>query len=234
MVTREQFETLLSEDIFKTLENDGASDAITWSQRKLGVPETTKAGPYSDYVSWAVWKKESAGQGPQAASNDMSVLASYEILEDKIHTDVILLALNKGMNPTSLSTAPWANFHSGSRDYNLARALEDTPLSGAYITDLYKGLPTKSAAELNKFMDGLSSPDRARINEAMRRIFEREMEIIGASMNVPIICLGDDTLKYFNEIFRGTREPVFANHYSRAMSREFYSDQMNEIASNIF
>lgn len=217
MITEAQFNRLMEEDIF---------EAITDGEEISG---SEKGGLYSRHASWAVWK-ENSGEGLVKASNDKSVIASYDVLSEKIHANAVLLGLNSGTFFSSdVSEFPWATFHSGTRDYNLANAVRGTIISGAYMTDLYKGLPTRDGGALKKLLTSRGKDGSAKIHEAMRLIFEREMEILGASADVPVICLGLDTYVAFQKIFGKTRNPIFANHYAMAISKEKYSDQFKAI-----
>ncbi|GAA2945444.1 hypothetical protein ACFO7V_09755 [Glutamicibacter bergerei] len=224
MVTKEQFETLLAEDVFECVPEYRESNSVE------------PGGPFSDHVSWAVWREETEGLKPVKASNDKSILSFFELLEGEIHTNVILVALNSGkrINPDKDDWA-WSTFHSGPRDYFLSRALKGTRISGAYMTDIFKGLPTRTGADLLKENKSLSTEERASRFQAMKTIFNREMEILGVGSVEQIVCLGDDTYAAFDEMFKGERNYVKATHYSKqGISKEAYNEEMSSLDERLF
>lgn len=218
MVSENQFKTLMTQDIFANVPE----------AQELG--ESGRGGVYSDHASWAVWGKDT-GQGAGKAANDKSVLESYDVLKEIIHTNAILVGLNSGTHFTSDATvSPWSTFHSGSRDYFTAYATEGTPLEGAYMTDLYKGLPTQNAKALDQLFRARGSDYELRVNNAMEAVFEEEMMILGVGSDVPIICFGDDTHTKFERIFRGARKAVKAPHYSAFQyTLEEYAAKMRSV-----
>ena len=222
MVSEDQFNALMTQDIFANV------------PEAQGLGDSTRGGVYSDHASWAVWKKDTR-QGAQTAANDKSVLASYDLLKDTIHTNAILVGLNSGTHFTSdASISPWSTFHSGKRDWFTAQATSGTPLEGAYMTDLYKGLPTPNGAALRQLFKERGSEYEFQVKNAMKAVFEEEMKILGVGSDVPIICFGDDAHEDFNEIFQGSRKAVKALHYSAYQySLEHYVASMRNVIEEI-
>lgn len=207
----------MTEDVF------GKVEAPDWLISEPG-------GPFSQHASWAVWSKRT-DVGPIIASQDMAVVESYDALKDTIHANVILLAYNSGTHaPGAGAGQPWATFHCGRRDYLTAYGTVGTPLEGAYMTDFYKGLPTRTSKALqDKFKEG--GPEyEAGINKLMTAVFEREMEILGARPDVPVICLGVDAYKAFSEAFGDSRPAFLGPHAGNvALNKEAFADEMRPV-----
>ncbi|MDN3904354.1 hypothetical protein [Arthrobacter sp. YD2] len=217
MISESQFSTLMTEDVF------GKIEAPDWLVSEPG-------GPFSQHASWAVWSKRT-DVGPVKASQDMTVVESYDALKDIIHNNVILLGFNSGTHaPGAGAGQPWANFHCGSRDYLTAYGTAGTPLEGAYITDFYKGLPTRNSKELKDKLKAGGPEYEAGINKLMTAVFDREMEIIGAAPEVPVICLGFDTYQAFSKAFGDSRPAFRAPHAGHvALNKAAFADEMRPV-----
>ena len=83
--------------------------------------------------------------------------------------------------------------------------------------------------------ESLPAEERASRFQAMKTIFNREMEILGVASVAQIVCLGDDTYAAFDEMFKGQRNYVKATHYSkRNMSNEAYNEEINSLDEILF
>lgn len=217
MISESQFEKLMNEDVF------GEVEAPDWLVSKPG-------GTFSQHASWAVWSKRT-DVGLGKASQDMTVVESYDALKDIIHANVVLLGFNSGTHaPGDGAGQPWANFHCGSRDYLTAYGTVGTPLEGAYITDFYKGLPTRDSKELKDKLKAGGPEYEAGINKLMTAVFEREMEIISAGPDVPVICLGLDTYQAFTKAFGDSRPAFRAPHAGDfSLNKEVFADKMRPV-----
>lgn len=217
MILESQFEKLMKEDVFGEVE---ASDWLV----------SGKGEPFSQHASWAVWSKRT-DIGPIKASQDMTVLESYEALKDIIHANVVLLGFNSGTHaPGDGAGQTWANFHCGSRDFLTAYGTVGTPLEGAYITDFYKGLPTQTSKDLKDKLKAGGPEYEAGINKLMTAVFEREMEIIGAGPDVPVICLGLDTYEAFRKAFGDSRPAFRAPHAGDvSLNKENFAVKMRPV-----
>ena len=79
---------------------------------------------HRESASWAVWEDDNI---------------SYPARPAGLHTDAVLIAINRGGHgPGSTPLPPWTNFHTARKhnDHFLAVACRDTPLWGGYMTDL--------------------------------------------------------------------------------------------------
>jgi len=129
----------------------------------------------------------------------MDRLADYDRLRGTIHGDVVLVAFNKGLTYSNdedgnqpQDEPPWLNFHAGLNDHKLAAAIEEAAalqardgsrirdwLTGAYMTDFYKGLPTRDLDEFDEFCDILTAEQRSRIDAEMARLLCQEVALLG-------------------------------------------------------
>ena len=94
---------------------------------------------YQYYSSWAVWAEQGDGP-PRANVGDLSILDPIQnkSLLKTLNSNLILVALNISKGDIK---EPFANFHSNSphaTDFKIRYALKDTPLWGAYMTDIIK------------------------------------------------------------------------------------------------
>lgn len=172
---REQYDRLVDEDIY---------DA-TPAGRDIGGAEF--GGKFAQYGSWALW--DAFDTAPQAAARSAALIQEWEQVDGLLHNNVVLVALNLGRPDTAGLGAgdnrtrhegAWENFHSGGRDFVLARAIEQSPFRGAYITDFYKGLPTRTGREREIYLAERDPAASTLINTVMRSILDREIEILGA------------------------------------------------------
>jgi len=210
LITRKQYDALADTEI-----TEGSSEI----ESLLG---ESNLGTYAQYGSWAIWPDVSVK--PVATSQDKSVVNKFSAVEGTAHSNVVLVAYNLG-RPASPSHGAgdgknhherlWENFHSGSRDYALARATERTAFRGAYITDYYKGLPTNTTADLRELFKSKGKDWERQVEKAMCSILNYELSIIGAEA-VPIVALGKtDTVPVLLRNY-GPDRVSGARHYSRA------------------
>lgn len=185
---------------------------------------------FGQLASWAVWAEPVSGVTGTGWSRDKSVLARYEDLAGIIHADVIFVALNKGKNPIGQTETDWANFHSGRRDYTLAQAIRAADggmakLWGAYMTDLYKGLPTRTGTELAEWLDSTRSPTRDQVEKTMCDLLEKEIAILGARDPL-LVCLGVPTYAAVSRLMP-QRRSVRLTHYSyRQLDPDKYAAEL--------
>ena len=95
---------------------------------------------YQFYSSWAVWAEQ--GDKPKSNVGDLSVLdpKQNKNLLKTLNPNIILVALNISRGDIA---EPFANFHdksSRATDFKIRYAIKDTPIWGAYMTDIIKKL----------------------------------------------------------------------------------------------
>lgn len=162
-------------------------------------------------VSWAVWASRE-GATDTSWSRDTSIL-DYDNLAPTIHADAVLIALNDGGAERASSLPAWHMFHSGRRDFMLAEALEDTWLWGAFMTDFYKGMPTETGADLERYLDQLGGAKRDEIERVMADQIELELAILGVRDPL-LIALGGAAARVVKERLGARYRVEQLTHYS--------------------
>lgn len=104
-----------------------------------------RATPYRHISSWAVWDKVRPTARFHRHSN-LTLPVADPALRQVLRSDIVFLGLNPG-NAANDGVAPWAMFHTGPRhnDHFIAEALRCTPYWGAYMTDLFRQVESKSS-----------------------------------------------------------------------------------------
>ncbi len=167
--------------------------------------------------SWAVWASRE-GKENTSWSRDTSIL-HYGFLGDVIHADAVFIALNDGGAERADALPEWHMFHSGARDYMLAEAVEDTWLWGAYMTDFYKGMATKTAAELKGHLDSLGATERESLDQLMADQISAELTVLGARDPL-LIAIGNDAEKVVRDRFGSQYRVAKLTHYSAQQLRK--------------
>ena len=98
---------------------------------------------YQYWSSWAIWADQ--GDTPKSNVGDLSVLDpnTNPKLLPTLNPNIALVALNISRGDITL---PFGNFHdarSEATDYKIRYATNDTPLWGAYMTDIIKDFEEK-------------------------------------------------------------------------------------------
>jgi hypothetical protein len=106
-----------------------------------------KGLPLHKCASWALWN-QSNGDDTEIIEKSIS----------KLNPNIIFLGLNFAGDKLIINRpdwTPWKNFHfAGSRaDMRAKKILTGTQYEGAYMTDIVKYVPTRTAAELLKKID---------------------------------------------------------------------------------
>jgi hypothetical protein len=153
---------------------------------------------YSNHSSWAIWNPLN--------ESDATVI---EENKDDLNSKHVLLALNISEN---LENTPWINFHGGKHDRKIKYACNNTQLRGCYITDLFKRIPEKNSASIDKHLD-------EKIIEINVELFKEEMSDIGLTENSKFIVFGKSGSKianYFDKFFKPyfNNEVFYSYHYS--------------------
>lgn len=191
-------------------------------------------GVYAQYSSWAIYPNVDVK--PESAAQDPSAVNTFDAVEGIAHNNVVLVAFNLGRpeDPARGAKAGklrhdrdrmWANFHSGKRDYNIARGTEDTAFRGAYITDFFKGLPTRSIADFDVLMHTHNEEWRTRVKNAMHQVLDHELSLIGAEA-ASLVAFGRNKSKSTSVLkllrdFYGDKRVCSVDHYSGAVGRNY-------------
>ena len=132
---------------------------------------------YGEYASWAIWaENDDYTGGVEGMDVDIFQNVSMEILSE-LNPNFVLLGLNWSTGRPGILM----NFHS--RDSNIGKlryAIRNSPLHGAYMTDLIKNRSEPNSKELMKYLR--LNPE---VEEENVRSFEKEISMLGVER--PII-----------------------------------------------
>ena len=181
---------------------------------------------YQYYASWAVWAE---GEMPMHNVGDLSVLDptfNKQLLE-QLNPNIVLVALNIAAADIE---EPWGNFHSEwhhAQDYKIRHVMRDTPLWGAYMTDIIKDHPELVASNVEKFLGRNPDVEREHVES-----FKQELTDIGAE-KPKLIAFGNVV---YNILTRnlGNEFKIFRiRHYSHFMNRDTYRNEVLELCEQL-
>lgn len=143
-----------------------------------------------EIASWAIWDKSNYG--------DTSII---ETSVETINPNIVFVALNfGGVHLSIIDTEDWEvwqNFHSNSSmDKHLCNTLSGTRYEGAYLTDLFKCLPTSDETVLKEQIKA----GEIDIEKQVQLFFD-EISLLDSS-NLEIILMGNATERFFNDYFK--------------------------------
>ena len=182
---------------------------------------------YGQHASWAIWAKQ--GDTPKSNMGDMSVLdpeVNNNLLSE-LNPNIVLVALNFSEDITH---EPWENFHKyrpHATDFRTRYALRDTPLCGAYMTDILKDYPEKDSKKVDLHLKNHPELEQQNITR-----FHQEIMDIGAT-NPHFIAFGDIVYKILKRNmseFKIVKIP----HYAHRIAKEKYREQVKAILVNLF
>jgi len=128
------------------------------------------------HTSWAIWAEE--GNKPKSNVGDLSIFTSEDKLKNtlkKLNPNIVLAGLNgsNGNNEVDLNVTPFGNFHSGwhwATDFKIRYATVDTPLEGAFMTDVIKHHYETDSTLVLKELKKNPDYEREKVNEFFREI----------------------------------------------------------------
>lgn len=191
---------------------------------------------YGWCCSYAIWAN-SNGAGPKCGISDLSVLAIRKDnpFLDQRNSRYVLVGLNISRtdsdNPGAVETQDhepaFMNFHSGyarSRDFQLRRALEGTPVWGSWMTDIIKGYPKLKASEVMRDI-------RLKKLDVAPHIANFENELIDIGVKNPIlIALGKDVHEILCKNLDSKKHQIFRmTHYSAAVKSDVLRREVLDI-----
>ncbi len=136
----------------------------------------TLKSAYGSWSSWAVWNPVKVG--------DLSIFEPLGAMHPFLRADLVYV----GLNASRSLTAPWFNFHDGrqgSRDFILARTLNNAVFGGGYMTDIIKEAKNSNGADVSQKALTDDSILKAQAHE-----FCSEMAMLGASSDTRYIIFG--------------------------------------------
>jgi len=179
--------------------------------------EFTKS-KYGLHASWAVWPDE--GETPKSNMGDLSILERDETLS-KLNPNVVLVALNVSLD--GVVQKPFQNFHGkGGGAYKIRYALKDTPLWGAYMTDIIKDFPELESGKVGSYL----RKNRLFEEENIER-FRQELIDIGAT-DPTLIAFGNEVYDILERNLKDEFRFFKVLHYSHYISKEKYRERVLE------
>lgn len=171
---------------------------------------------YGSCSSWAIWN-----EGDQ---RDTSVIDGKI---DQLNTKYVFLGLNP--SDTIAKLPSWSNFHVGRHDRKLMFSCSNSELSGSYLTDIFKGIPTTNAAEFAVELEKCVTKDPEFINKQVDD-FNTEMTDIKMNKDTVFIVLGNDAKRYFKKYFqKGFKNNVlYIRHYSSRGTDEGWVNELGK------
>ncbi len=182
---------------------------------------------YGQHASWAVWAKQ--GTTPTSNMGNMSVL-DPEInknLLSELNPDIVLVALNFSID---IKHEPWENFHKyrpHATDFRTRYALRDTPLWGAYMTDILKDYPEKDSNKVKAHLKKHPELEQQNITR-----FRQEISDIGASKPL-LVAFGDIVYKILKQNLSNEFKIIKIPHYANwGSNKEKYREQVKKILNS--
>jgi hypothetical protein len=178
---------------------------------------------YQYWSSWAIWADQ--GDTPKSNVGDLSVLDpnTNPKLLPTLNPNIALVALNISRGDITL---PFGNFHdarSEATDYKIRYATNDTPLWGAYMTDIIKDFEEKISGKVKSYLRENRDFEKENVD-----FFVQELSDIGAT-NPTLIAFGNESYdilkRNLNNEFKIHKIP----HYANYSSKEKYRQQIKEV-----
>ena len=178
---------------------------------------------YQYWSSWAIWADQ--GDTPKSNVGDLSVLDpnTNPKLLPTLNPNIALVALNISRGDITL---PFGNFHdarSEATDYKIRYATNDTPLWGAYMTDIIKDFEEKISGKVKSYLRENRDFEKENVD-----FFVQELSDIGAT-NPTLIAFGNESYdilkRNLNNEFKIHKIP----HYANYSSKEKYRVQIKEV-----
>lgn len=178
---------------------------------------------YQYWSSWAIWADQ--GDTPKSNVGDLSVLDpnTNPKLLPTLNPNIVLVALNISRGDITL---PFGNFHdarSEATDYKIRYATNDTPLWGAYMTDIIKDFEEKISGKVKSYLRENRDFEKENVD-----FFVQELSDIGAT-NPTLIAFGNESYdilkRNLNNEFKIHKIP----HYANYSSKEKYRQQIKEV-----
>lgn len=177
---------------------------------------------HGDYASWAIWAEE--GTRPKDNVGDLRVLdlKSNAGLLQQLNPRIILV----GLNISRRIEASLANFHDSrplAMDFKIRYALKDSPIWGAYMTDIIKDFEQKASGNVMRYLKNNKS-----FEEENARAFQEEINDLGVA-NPAIIAFGRDAYSILVRNFQSKHRIFIIPHYSNRGSKEKYREEVKSV-----
>lgn len=180
---------------------------------------------YGQWVSWAIWSQQKTANA-KCGIGDLSV---FDFTQNNnrslLHVNYVLVGLNASRDVSGDGEGAqdnFANFHSSYKyatDYKIRAALADTPVWGAYMTDVLKDYIELSSGNVDKAIRENSID----YNEHFP-ILLNEITILGAE-NATFVAFGKSTEKLL-KLALPNAKIVYVPHYANYNSVDAYRDKV--------
>ena len=178
---------------------------------------------YGLHASWAVWADE--GDTPKSNMGDLRVL-DPEINKDllsELNPNVVLVGLNISRGAIH---EPFGNFHDkrpAATDFKTRFAVKNSPLWGAYMTDIIKDFDQKISGKVIKYLKKNPSFEQENVNT-----FYQELSDIG-SVAPTMIAFGNITYDILQRNFKNKFQILKIPHYASYVSKETYREEVRSV-----
>jgi len=173
---------------------------------------------YGQYASWAIWSEE----GSTPKSNMCSKIFESKDTIKYLHSRYVLV----GLNISRPLEKKFSNFHpdySEAQDYKTRYALKNTPLWGAYMTDIIKDFEEVVAGKMMKYLR--ENPDFEKSNISS---FRKELNFIKAIQPI-LVAIGRDSFTILKRNLKEEFKIIKIPHYANYISKEKYREQVLEV-----
>lgn len=181
------------------------------------------------HTSWAVWAKQ--GEKPKSNVGDLSIFNEEAKLQKtlrKLNSDIVLAGLNGSLGDPEVEngSVDFSNFHSDyakATDFKIRFALKDTPLEGAFMTDVITNHYETDSQVLKKHLR--DDPVYAKL-----KVEEFFSEIMKVSENPTIFAFGGDSYSLIKKFNKKRFTVHKLTHYAHFQSPEdFRADTLKVI-----
>ncbi|MDO9455249.1 hypothetical protein [Nocardioides sp.] len=171
-------------------------DVVQYLLEEAQSPRRTDPSPRVMNASWAVW-----GDPSTLTSYDFDPVLGLPVDADGLptravrqvaHATRVILGLNAG---NDMDRGSWSNFHNSMKnnDHLLAAAIHNSPLEGAFMTDLLHTTTSGSVEEVKI----LVKENPVLVTDGLKRLQELlSMMSPGKKSKPLLICLGVDVFNY--------------------------------------
>lgn len=175
---------------------------------------------YGGVASWALW---STTQNSDTSDTSIFELSQSNSNLGRLHSNVVFVALNI----SGQIKIPFGNFHGGKRDFMLRDAVKDTPLEGAYMTDLIKNYEDKNATSVVRYFKGHPSEFEQHVIN-----FLEEVRDVCTTKDPALIALGNGVFELLTKANIDLHVHKLT-HYSATISKLKYRDEVLRLVREI-
>jgi hypothetical protein len=178
---------------------------------------------YGFHASWAIWGD--FGSRPKDNMDDLSIFEEEKIYPNLgiMHTHFVLVGLNIS---TASITKKLSNFHGRNGEiYKVRYALHQTPLWGAYMTDILKDFSEAKSEKIPPFLK--TDKGTALLGKNLEE-FDSELALISAR-HATLVAFGDIVHNILVENYSRTINIIKIPHYGWQVNKEVYRERVHAI-----